>query len=254
MEFKDQVKNASLGRTHVWYMGQAGFLIKNRKGELLGHDLYLSDFCERRGGVKGFHRLQPKVLSPSDLAFDCLLASHAHGDHFDYDALPLQMKFPGTKLFCSTGCRSLVEETGIAPEQVVYVKKGETRILGDYTIHFIDSDHGEAAPDSYGVIIETDGLRILEVGDTSLHLEWKDQYIQYGPIDLMFAPINGKWGNLNNRECLKLVEAVSPRFFVPNHFGMCALHGGNPEEFCSLMENLPSQRWSFLTVGEEIFF
>ena len=61
------VNDAQLGKIHIFSLGQAGFLIKNAKGNLLAIDPYLSDSVERVEGSVGFKRLLPKILNPNDI-------------------------------------------------------------------------------------------------------------------------------------------------------------------------------------------
>jgi L-ascorbate 6-phosphate lactonase len=50
-------------------------------------------------------------------------------------------------------------------------------------------------------------------------------------IDVLLTCINGKWGNLNLNEAIKLTQAVEPRYVIPNHYDIMALNSENPESF-----------------------
>ena len=97
----------------VFSTGQAGFIVKSSSGRLLAIDLYLSNCVERLEGHKGFKRLLPQILSPSDLAFDAVICTHPHWDHFDVDAVP-ELLSRGSRLFCSVDCDQLVRQIGRA--------------------------------------------------------------------------------------------------------------------------------------------
>ena len=92
------ILSARPGQTTLFSVGQAGYLIKSSAGQLLGIDLYLSDCVERLEGHIGFKRLLPKILSPYDLELDCLIATHPHFDHFDFDSVPEIMANGRTRL------------------------------------------------------------------------------------------------------------------------------------------------------------
>ncbi len=77
-----QVPEKRLG---VFFMGQAGVILKAPDNTLLAVDLYLSDCCER---YFGFKRLMPKLVGVDDLRLDYVCATHAHFDHFDPDSIP----------------------------------------------------------------------------------------------------------------------------------------------------------------------
>lgn len=252
--FADTVKGISDHHLHVFFLGQAGFVLRNSKGELLGNDLYLSNACEKNNGHVGFKRLLPRILNAEELSFHYLVCTHQHDDHFDPESIPIMMSNPETLLFCSEGCRELIFKYGIEESRVRYQCVGDEVQAGSYHLHFICCDHGNQAPDAFGLVIEVDGVRILEVGDSSFHPEWAKAYTKYGEIDLMFAPINGEFGNLTGEECAALAQLVKPKLLVPCHFGMCASHGGDAKAFFEIMKRYPMQDWTFLSLGEELVY
>ena len=69
-DFFVKVLTAPLGKTYLFSVGQAGFIIKSANGQLLAIDLYLSDCVERIEGNAGFKRLLPKILSPYDINYN----------------------------------------------------------------------------------------------------------------------------------------------------------------------------------------
>ncbi|MBQ5802557.1 MAG: MBL fold metallo-hydrolase [Clostridia bacterium] len=73
------------GNLSLFFLGQAGFILKTPCGETIAVDPYLSDCCER---YFGFKRLMPHILGANELTFDAVVASHAHYDHFDSDSIP----------------------------------------------------------------------------------------------------------------------------------------------------------------------
>lgn len=254
-EFASTILDAEPGKTHLFSVGQAGFVIKSASGQLLGIDLYLSDCVERLEGHMGFKRLLPRLLVLGEVVFDALVATHAHWDHFDVDAMTGLMEEGRTCLFASEGCRPLVERLELDPERTHYVKSGDCAQAGDFTLHFIRCDHGAAAPDAVGVVVEVDGLRICEAGDTSLHLDWKNVYLASGALDAFIAPINGVYGNLSERDCAKLAAALRPQFAIPCHYGMFASHGGNPGKFLEEMKTLaPDCKCLLMAQGERFTF
>ena len=240
-------------KTLLYSLGQAGYILKNSKGNILGIDLYLSNCVESVEGHVGYHRLMPQILSPKDITFDILIATHFHRDHFDIGSMADLMQNKQTRLFCSYDCEEDVKKLGIDESRVTFVKPGDTYELFDFKLSFIHSDHGLGAPLEVGVIITTDGKNILEVGDTSLHLDWKEEYLKEGDLDVMIAPINGAYGNLNEQENILLTKELKPKCTIPCHFGMFASHGGNPGLWKELIEEqLPEQKYKLFTMGEGI--
>lgn len=225
----------------IFCVGQAGYIVKSKGGHLLGIDLYLSNCVERLEGHKGFKRLLPQILAPDSLIIDTIVCTHPHLDHFDIDAVP-EMVSKGSKLFCSIGCEKLVKQTQMEyySDQITYIKPGDHVRTGDFELLFVNCDHGTGAPDAVGLVVKVDGKTIYEVGDSCLRLDRISEIPQ--PLDVMIAPINGMYGNLNSADAVKLAEALCPRLTIPCHYGMFASHGGDLKQFYDLMteKNLPS--------------
>lgn len=249
----ERIKKAPLGKTYLFFVGQAGYIIKNCDGRLLGIDLYLSDYVEKDEGHVGFHRLMPHILEPSEMVFDIIIATHFHRDHFDVAVMTELMRNGHTHLYCACDCRKDVMDLDIDESRVQYVKPGDVVQEAGFKLFFVNCDHGTGAPEAVGIIIETDGKRVLEVGDTCLHLDWGGEYLKEGVLDVLIAPINGAYGNLNEQDNVSLTKVLRPKISVPCHFGMFASHGGNPGLWKQLIEEqCPGQNYKFFTQGEGI--
>lgn len=245
-EFVERVVNSNNEKVHIFSLGQAGFLIKSKNGQLLAIDPYLSDCVERvEPDHVGYKRLLPKILNDKELVLDVLVCTHFHRDHYDMDSVPNLMCNEKTVLFCPEDCKKDIESEKIPRYEII--KPGITKQIGDFIIHFINCDHGTGAPFAVGVIVEVDGYRILEVGDTCLRLDRRDEYLSFGDIDVMIAPINGKYGNLNEEDFIKLADAVNPYLSIPCHYGMFAAHGGNLIKF---YEEIKKTCHKFVIMGQ----
>ena len=217
----------------LFAIGQAGFVIKSSSGQLLAIDLYLSNCVERLEGHKGFKRLLPQLLDPSDLFFDVIICTHPHLDHFDIDAVP-EMISKGGKLYASIDCEKLVEQQHMEyyNDSITYVKPGDRHTVGDFDIIFVNCDHGQGAPDAVGVVVKLDGKTIYEVGDSCLRLDRVEEIPH--PVDILISPINGMYGNMNSEDTVKLAETLKPEIVIPCHYGMFASHGGDIKRFFDL--------------------
>lgn len=220
--------------TALFSTGQAGFIIKSRNGALLAIDLYLSNCVERLEGHKGFKRLLPQILSPADLTYDVIIATHPHLDHYDVDAVP-EMVAKGGRLLCSVDCKELNERylMGYYKDLITYVKPGDHHVRGDFDITFVNCDHGQGAPDAVGVVVRVDGRTIYAVGDSCLRLDRVGEIPQ--PLDILISPINGMYGNMDSEETAVLTEALKPSITIPCHYGMFASHGGDLKRFYDVM-------------------
>lgn len=256
-DFALKVLTAKPGLSHLFAVGQAGYIIKSAGGELLAIDLYLSECVERAEKSKGFKRLLPKILNPCELEFDYVVATHPHLDHFDVDSMPEILCNGRTKLFASINCRQLVQKLDMEAygARIAYVKPGDSFEEGDFRIDFVNCDHGEGAPDAVGVVVTVDGKRIYEAGDTRLRLDRTNEIKRFGDLNILIAPINGAYGNMNEEECAELSAALSPDLTIPCHYGMFAAHGGNPGRFLKAMQDrCPGNRVELMRQGEAVTF
>lgn len=252
-DFSDSVRSAPINAVNMFFLGQAGFIIKNKQGKLFAIDPYLSDCVERIEGNVGFKRLLPKILTPDELDFDILLCTHFHRDHYDVDSVPEMIK-ENTTLLCPADCFSDIKNVGIKEDKYKIVKPYDEIKKDGYTVKIINCDHGTAAPFAVGAVVKTDGLVFAFTGDTCLRLDRVNELNTLGKVNVLVAPINGKYGNMNSDECLKLASAVSPDILIPCHFGMFSAHGGNPDELKNLASRLSNIKIKFMTHGESISF
>ena len=251
--FIEDLRNESTSCPMLYWLGQAGFIIRSSSGHTLGIDLYLSNCVESVEGHVGYHRLMPQIIDPMELELDVIIATHFHRDHFDIDAMPQLMANGKTRLFCAYDCQEDVDRLVIDQSRTTFVKPGDKVECAEFIIDFIHSDHGAGAPLEVAPIVSVDGKHILETGDTSLHLDWKDEYLKAGALDVLIAPINGAYGNLNEQENVELTAALAPRLTIPCHFGMFASHGGHPGLWKELIEQqLPEQSYKLFTMGESV--
>ena len=247
LNFAEKVLTAPLGKTYLFSVGQAGFIIKSASGQLLGIDLYLSDCVERVEGHKGYKRMLPKILEPGELKFDAVIATHFHKDHFDDDSIPILVA-NGAQLYAAYDCEKDIDRLGLRYYSPVFVAPEDEKECGDFHLKFVDCDHGSGAPLAVGAIVTADGKTIYEVGDTCLRMDRASTL--GGPFDVVIGPINGAYGNMNEIEFPKFAHAVGG-LMVPCHYGMFPSHGGNPGRFYEeVMKNYPEDKFVIMCQGE----
>ena len=247
-----RILSAQPGKTHLFSVGQAGFVLKSRSGQTLAWDLYLSECGERLEGHAGFKRLLPKLLYPEELVFDLVVASHFHFDHFDPDSIPALLSNGHTKLLAAADCAGLVKDLHLEQCSISYVRPGDVIQSGDFSIRFVNCDHGTLAPEAVGAVITVDGKKVFFAGDTCLRLDRAEEILSTGEVDIMIAPINGAYGNLNEEDCARLSKAIYPRLTIPCHYGMFASHGGDLGVFRRFMkEECPENAYLLMRMGEQ---
>ncbi len=230
-DFVNYLKNTVVpeGEIGLFFMGQAGFILKDSEGHLLAYDIYLSDCCEREFGFK---RMLAKLLAPSEITFDAVMCSHGHYDHLDIDAIEELLKDESTAFYTTQDGVEEIVKVGMPETRATLIKRGEGIELFNGTLkaNFVYCDHGELAPHAVGTVFEAFGKKIYFAGDTA-----------YKPSELVsdittgcaFAalPINGAFGNLNEKEACELAVQLKADVTVPCHFWNFAEHGGNPLVF-----------------------
>ena len=237
------------GEIGVFFLGQAGFILKSPKGELIAVDPYLSDCCNR---YFGFKRLMPYVLSPEEITFDYIVASHAHYDHFDPDSIPTLMANGKTQFIGALDTKEECEKLEVK-ERTSFIAVGDKISLGSVSLTAVCCDHGKDTPHAIGLLFEAEGKKIYMMGDTAYRPEWLvDPQIQ--GVDLLILPINGAFGNLNEKQATQVIGTLKPKLAVPCHFWNFAQHFGSPALFMEEMQkNYPQAAYILLRQGEEIF-
>lgn len=236
-------------KTSLNFVAQAGFVLRSKAGTTMGVDLYLTDCVER---FDGFKRMSPKVMELTT-PLDYVVASHWHFDHFDIDAMPLMMSNQKTKLICAEDCHMHVKNLNLDESRVTYVKVGDTIQCKDIVIHAVFCDHGTDAPLAVGFVFEVDGYKIYLAGDTALRLDRAPEIAALGSFDVMIAPINGAFGNLNENENVELCAFHQPRLSIPCHFWTFSEQHGDPGVWMiEMKKKLATQKYIILAPGEQL--
>lgn len=220
------------GEVAIFWLGQAGFLLKDSMGTKFVIDPYLTRCGER---MKGFKRLTPLMLAPHELDADLYLTTHHHFDHYDYDAIPIIAENTDT-VFCGPQtCVDLMLAAGI-PKERIWLLSPDVQIKHK-GIHLTATwaDHGEMAPDAIGAMVEMEGIRFYFSGDTSYHPEYMTELAAMSP-DMAMLSINGEFGNMNAQEGALCAGALGVELAVPCHFWTFAEHRGDPIVFKELLK------------------
>lgn len=242
------------GSVAVFYTGQAGYIFKSSDGYLIAVDLYLSDCCAR---LAGFKRLMPRLLDACDMAFDVIICTHEHPDHLDIDVMPAMATHGSPVVYVNKEGAEIMARFDIT-SNIKVMETGGIYIDGPLKTEAVYCDHGTSAPNAVGLFLTLDGKTIYIAGDTAYRPEMISgdsavSDIASRKIDLMAAPINGAFGNLNEEEAVMLCGIVKPRLMTPYHYWNFAEHGGSPLIFMKKMkELLPGQAYIVMRMGEGV--
>lgn len=232
MRFIESVRQTGVkpGEAALFWLGQAGFLIKTAEGKQIAIDPYFSDCVQRlipEEGL-GFKRLTPPVCEASELDLDVLIISHEHNDHFDVDAIKDLVKAK-TKVYTNGLVAEEMERMGFDKAKLHVMKKGQWEEEEEFKILPVDCDHGELAPEALGFILDFGFSRIYYAGDTALTLERLQVPIEMKP-EVAILPINGAFGNLDGKEAAKYAGLLKCQVCIPCHFWTFPLHHGDPQQ------------------------
>ena len=230
----------STAGTHVWWLGQSGFLI-GHEGRHLLVDPYLSDsLTAKYEGTETPHvRMHPHVVAPEQLAFvDVVLSTHGHTDHLDGETL----RAIGAPLVAPAGIVELARE------------RSGGEVTGDL-----------GGRDDRGRRLSRRGrpgrasrraLRRLRdrggrprASTTRATRRWVDPGVR--GVDVAFLPINGKLGNLDGPEAARLAQTVDAALAVPCHYDMFEFNTASPDAFVAECERL-GQPYRVLRQGERL--
>ena len=206
------------------WLGQGGFLLVEA-GFRLAVDPYFSSRVEE---LEQLTRLLPPPLTASELRPDLLICTHDHLDHYDEPlVLELLTRFPGCRL---AGPRSVERKfRAVRPDVAAFLRldSGAAATFGPFRVRAVAAYHSD--PAAIGLVIAVAGRVVYLTGDTL----WREELATAVPrnVDLLLVCINGKLGNMNDREALALAAALRPRLAVPMHYGLFAENTADPDRF-----------------------
>jgi L-ascorbate 6-phosphate lactonase len=255
MDFMRRVRETDVaaGKVAIFWLGQAGFLLKTHEGHTIMIDPYFSDYVARvfpEIGL-GFKRLMPPPCRADEVMADVLLISHEHADHCDLDAMPQMAANGHTRVFASAAAAKQIDTLGLAGVHLTAVAKGETvRVLPECTVRAVDCDHGELAPEALGFLLDFGFETVYFAGDTALTPARLAAALDAKP-DVALLPINGAFGNLNGAQAARYAAMLHCKVLIPCHFWTFPLHHGDPQDLIDAMPaEAPAVALHLLCQGE----
>jgi L-ascorbate 6-phosphate lactonase len=225
------------GTVAIFYLAQAGFALKTSAGKTVVIDPYLSDSVNR---LFGFKRMIPAVISSEELAPDVMLITHSHADHLDVDAVPVIARNGKSFFVGAPDCAKGFAQCGVTEGRMALLGEDEEITVEGINIRATYADHADLAPEAVGFVIDVDGLTIYNVGDSGPAYD-KIAASVCKPIDVMIAPINGAFGNLDASQAVELAKVMKPKVVIASHFWMFIEHGGDPAKFLEEAKALGSE-------------
>ncbi len=250
MNLITKIKNKPLADNQlaICWLGQAGFLLADKKGHILAIDPYLTHCAER---IKGFIRIAPILIEPEELIIDACLISHKHFDHLDYDAWPLICANPANKDAILLGSPSAVATVDELKLGRIDLMQDDINPLWDgASVKAVFADHGDLDTEARGMVLNWQGFSIYISGDTGYRPDAMGEVKDSAP-DIMIASVNGRFGNLDAWEGAKMAAYTGAKSLIPCHFGNFIEHGPMPEQLGNHLAALaPNCSLQYLTLGQ----
>ena len=150
---------------------------------------------------------------------DLIMITHAHGDHFDLNAIE-KVRKPSTKMVVTKKCMEASEHL----ENAVIMDDHGEKTLDGLKIQSVPAynikhkrENGEPyhpKGEGNGYIFNFGGKRVYVAGDTENTPEMK----ALKNIDVAFLPMNLPY-TMTSKMVAKAAKAISPKILYPYHFG-----------------------------------
>jgi len=259
--------NPPEGCAALWYLGQAGFVIKGG-GKTIFIDPFLDPMDDGRGNSQ---RLIPPPFSPCDVTFaDYVLCTHDHSDHLDpFTLTGIANASPDAYFVVPAPHVERLASVGINISRIVPAREDARieflgcRIIPNGCPHDAFETDADGDHAFMGYTITAGGVTVHHSGDTS---EWPEMraMLRSREIDVLLLPINGNdWErkrrgivcNISAREASDIGADSGADIIIPMHFDMFAGNTENPAVFADYMHReRPAVKWHVMTPGERFFY
>ncbi len=213
------------GSITLWWLGQAGLMVKSPAGTLVVFDPYLSNSCKALGEQLGFNmdRMVPPPLAPEELVgVDLYALTHSHPDHLDGATLAAYRAGGGMGPYLAPPeAANKLRELGVPPDQIQTTWPNSTHTVGDLRLRAtIAIPLGADDLNHVGYLAGVDeGPTVYLTGDTGYHDILADAAAPSRP-DILFTVINPAFRNMGPAEAARLVKQLGVKVAIPCHYDM----------------------------------
>jgi L-ascorbate 6-phosphate lactonase len=210
------------GSLTLWWLGQAGFIVKSPGGTLVAVDPYLTNSCKAVGDAAGIDmdRLVPPPMAPADLVgIDLYALTHSHQDHLDPETIVPYRAAGGKAPFLAPA--ETIEKLislGIPAAGTVLTWPNKIHVVGDVSVRAtLAIPLGGDDLNHVGYVISVQGgPSVYFTGDTGYHEILTLSQADRRP-DVFVAVINGAFRNLSPYEAALMAKQLDPGVVIPCH-------------------------------------
>ncbi|MFI0843115.1 MBL fold metallo-hydrolase [Mesorhizobium sp. IMUNJ 23232] len=222
----------------LWWLGQAGFLLRHNDLRL-AVDPYLSDsLAEKYRGTPFPHRriMAAPVAAGALTELDFVFCTHSHTDHMDPGTLPdMARASPRCRFVVPAAERMKAMERGVPPDRLILVAAGDVVVLsGNFSAAVVPAAHEERWQDGeghdffLGYKFRAGEKAVYHSGDCVPFDDLGD-WLGVDSIDVALLPVNGRDarrkangipGNFHLLEAIALCRNAAIPLLLGHHFGM----------------------------------
>jgi L-ascorbate metabolism protein UlaG (beta-lactamase superfamily) len=200
----------------------------------LGHSTFSVEGPRHSGGQFLFDPfLKKNPRFPKELegeffqpgAFQALLVTHPHFDHFD-DVLPLLKGDPALKVITQFDIGEWIKGQGVKEEQIIAMNTGGTVSFGDVRVTMVSAVHTASVTEkgaavaigtAIGYVLRfANGFTLYNTGDTAVTMDMQIVRDLYKP-DLVILPI-GDFYTMGAEQAAYALNLLQPRFAMGAHW------------------------------------
>jgi L-ascorbate 6-phosphate lactonase len=211
-----------VGSIAMWWLGQAGFIVKTPGGKLVALDPYLSNSCKAIGDQCGYDldRLVPPPIAGADLVgVDLYVMTHSHQDHLDPETVAAYRAAGGRGPYLAPPeTVDKLVSLGVPRDEIRMTWPNNSVTLGDLSIRatFAIPNGGDDLTHVGYIFRVQDGPAVYFTGDTSYDEILGIAAADHKP-DVLVACINGAFRNMGSEQAARLARQLNAKLVIPCH-------------------------------------
>ena len=208
-------------RIKYYWITQGGFIFDINNIRII-IDPYLSNSVEKKEGLT---RITKIPISYEKLKPDYVICTHNHLDHLDPETISkINLLYPNCIFSGPKSCINKFFELKIKSQNI---QELDTLSIKNISVIPVFAKHSD--PYSVGIVLKFNNKKLYITADT----EYDELLVSETTTgcDIVFSCINGKWGNMSDKEAINLMKKIKPKTALPMHYGLFKENTVNPKNF-----------------------